>query len=311
MQKVSVVILNYNGKDNTLDCLSSLQNVVTIDTKLEIIVVDNASKDESVAFIKSQISNLKSQKLQLKVIENRENLGFAGGNNVGIRYALEHGADYVLVLNNDTLVDKNLIDELLKVGNSDENIGILAPKIYFAKGFEFHKNRYTEKDLGKVFWYAGGKMDWKNVIASHKGVDEVDHGQYDKTEETSFASGCCMFMKKEVFGRVGLFDKKYFLYYEDADLSERLKEAGYKIIYNPSAIIWHKNAGSAGGSGSKLQDYYITRNRLLFGMRYAPLRSKLALIKESMKVLISGRYWQKRGILDFYLNKFGKGSYKV
>lgn len=305
MQRAYVIILNYNGKDDTLDCLKSLQSVfLPQDVKLEILVVDNASKDESVAFIKSQ-------KLQLKLIENKENLGFAGGNNVGIRDALEHGADYVLILNNDTVVDKNLIVELLKVATTDEEIGILAPKIYFAHGFEFYKDRYNKKDLGKVFWYAGGETDWKNVISHHRGVDEIDNGQYDTVEETSFASGCCLMITKEALNKVGFFDEKYFLYYEDSDLCERAKKAGFKIIYAPAAIIWHKNAGSAGGSGSKLQDYYITRNRLLFGMRHASLRAKLALLKESVKVLMFGRDWQRRGVLDFYLNKFGKGSFKI
>src|SRR3989344_360711 len=108
---------------------------------------------------------------------------------------------------------------------------------------------------------------------------------------------------------VGMFDDKYFLYYEDADLSMRIKKKGFKIVYVPSSIIWHKNAGSAGGSGSMLQDYYITRNRLLFGFRYAPFRSKLALFRESLSLLFRGRQWQKCGVIDFYLGKLGRGSY--
>jgi len=308
MQKVATVILHYKGAKNTLECLESLEKVnLSKETNLEIVVVDNASTDG----LPSAISNFQFPISNLKLIKNEENLGFAEGNNVGIRYALKNGADYVLVLNNDTIVDKGLIEELLKVSRSDSKIGIVAPKIYFAPGFEFHKDRYAKKDLGRVFWYAGGAMDWDNIIGHHRGVDGVDHGQYDKTEETSFSSGCCMFIKKEVFGKVGLFDKKYFLYYEDADLSKRVKKAGYKIIYKPSAVIWHKNAGSAGGSGSVLQDYYISRNRLLFGFRYASMRSKIALVKESLSVLLRGRYWQRRGVLDFYFMRFGKGSFEI
>jgi len=164
--------------------------------------------------------------------------------------------------------------------------------------------------LGKVFWYAGGEMDWKNVIGHHRGVDEVDHGQYDDISETGYVSGCCMLLTKKLLEKVGGFDKKYFLYYEDNDLSQRSKRKGFKILYAPKAVIWHKNAGSAGGSGSPLQDYYITRNRMLFGMRYAPLRSKVALVRESIRLLLSGRKWQKAGIADFYKRRFGKGSYK-
>jgi GT2 family glycosyltransferase len=120
-----------------------------------------------------------------------------------------------------------------------------------------------------------------------------------------------MAVKKEVFEKVGFLNEKYFLYYEDNEYSQRVKRTGYKVVYTPKAVLWHKNAGSAGGSGSNLQDYYITRNRLLFGLAYAPLKARLALLRESFKLLIAGRYWQKRGVLDFYLRKFNKGSYKI
>jgi hypothetical protein len=142
-------------------------------------------------------------------------------------------------------------------------------------------------------------------------VDEVDHQQYEKVEETEIATGCCMLIRKEVFRKVGLFEDKYFLYYEDSDLCMRVKRKGFKILYVPSSIIWHKNAGSAGGSGSQLQDYYITRNRLLFGSKFAPIRSKIALFKESLRLLFSGRRWQKQGVVDFYLGRLGKGNYSV
>ena len=153
-------------------------------------------------------------------------------------------------------------------------------------------------------------MDWNNVIGHHRGVDEIDRGQFDKTEETELATGCCMLLKKEVFEKVGMLDDKYFLYYEDADLSIRTKKKGFKIVYVSKSVIWHKNASSAGGSGSVLQDYYITRNRLLFGFRYSAIRAKFALLRESLALLINGRKWQKRGVLDFYLGKLGRGSYQ-
>lgn len=101
------------------------------------------------------------------------------------------------------------------------------------------------------------------------------------------------------------------MYYEDADYSVKAKKKGIKILYWPSAIVWHKNAGSAGGSGSTLQDYFISRNRMLFGMRYAPLRARFALFRESIRIMFTGRYWQKRGVIDFYRHKFGKGTYGI
>lgn len=305
MRKVFIIILHWNGAVNTLECLKSIRKLEARSWKLEIIVVDNGSRE------KFRVKGEGLRVENLKIIRNSENLGFAEGNNVGIRHAMNNGADYIVLLNNDTVVDKNLVYELLEATKSNNKVGIIAPKIYFAPNFEFHKDRYNKEELGKVFWYAGGVMDWKNVIASHRGVDKIDNHQFDSIEETDFASGCCIMVKKKVFEEIGLLDSKYFLYYEDSDFCQRVKGKGYKVIYAPKAFLWHKNAGSTGGSGSTLQDYYITRNRLLFAMRYALLRSKLALIKESFRLLISGRPWQKRGVLDFYLKRFGKGSYPI
>lgn len=302
MKHVVVSLLNFNGKQNTLDCLKSLGNIRKDNFKLSILVVDNASTDGSIESIKGD---------GVKLIENKKNLGFAGGHNVAIKCALESGADYVLILNNDTYVDENFVEKLLEVAEKDSRIGILAPKIYFAPEFEFHKDRYSQKERGRILWYAGGGIDWANIIGYHRGVDEVDKGQFDNIEGTELATGCCMMIKRDVFSKVGMFDDKYFLYYEDSDFSIRAKNKGFKIMYVPKSVIWHKNAGSAGGSGSKLQDYYITRNRLLFGIRYASIRAKFALFRESLRVLLTGRYWQKRGILDFYTGKLGKGSFAV
>lgn len=305
MKHVFISLLNFNGKRNTVACLESLKSIEKDSFKLTIVVVDNNSKEEF------DLKNGNIGDIPLVVIKNSKNLGYSGGNNVGIKYALKNGADYVLILNNDTYVDKNFLQELLKIAEQNNRVGIVVPKIYFAPGFEFHKDRYKKEELGRVFWYAGGEMDWNNVIGHHRGVDKVDNGQYSNTEETEIATGCCMLLKKEVFDRVGILDDKYFLYYEDADLVMRAKKNNFKVIYVPKSIIWHKNAGSAGGSGSILQDYYITRNRLIFGFKFAPIRSKLALFRESLLLLFKGRRWQGRGVLDFYLGKLGKGSYII
>jgi len=311
MKKIFLIILNYNGWQMTLDCLNSLGKVVCDDLEVEIVVVDNGSADDSVLKIKnSDIKNcLKIKNLKLKIIENLINLGFAEGNNVGIRYALKNGADYVCLLNNDTRVDSDFLTELVKAAQSDEKIGLVGGKIYFEKGYEFHKERYKDNEKGKIIWYAGGLIDWNNVYTTHRGVDEMDFGQYDQSGETDFVNGCLMFAKREVFEKIGLFNKKYFLYFEDADLSVRAKKAGFKLFYCPKTKIWHLNSGSS-GSGSGLHDYFTTRNRMLFGMKYAPIRAKIALVKESFKLLVKGRSWQKKGIKDFYLGKFGKGNWK-
>lgn len=304
MKKVVISIINFNGKENTLACLASLDTLVVDDLEITVVVIDNNSKESF------SLSEKKYSHFKLHTIYNEKNLGFSGGHNVGIRYAQEQEADYIVILNNDTKADKKLIKELVAVMESDEKIAVASPKIYFAPGTEFHKERYKEKDLGNIIWYAGGIMDWDNVIGSHRGVDEVDEGQYDHSEKTEFATGCCMIVRLAVLNKSGPFDTRYFLYYEDSDLQERMRVLGYTMYYASKGMLWHKNAASGGGSGSPLQDYYISRNRLLFGYLYAPIRSKFALLKESLSLMMIGRKWQKRGIIDFYLGKFGKGSYQ-
>ncbi len=289
MKTVAIIIVNWNGKADTLECLALVAKLETRNSKLEIIVIDNGSTDGSVEAIRKKFPSV-------DVIENKENLGFTGGNNVGIKRALANGADFVWLLNNDTAVDKNALEALV-VSFSDEKVGITGSKIYFSAGREFHKERYKKSELGKVFWYAGGRIDWQNMYASHRGVDEVDGGQYDTTEETPFVTGCSMMVRKEVFEKIGFFDEKFFAYLEDLDFCLRARRAGYKLLYVPRSIVWHKNAGSS-GVGSDTHQYYMTRNRLIVGFRYASFHTKIALIRESIRFLFSGPAIRRKAIFD-------------
>lgn len=293
--KVLTVVLSFNSKKYIGECFDSLSK-----TKTDILVVDGGSSDGSVEFIKGYPL--------LKLIETNKNLGYAGGNNVGLKYALENKYDFVWIVNPDIVVDPKALDEALKVMTKDDKTAVVASKVYFASGFEFHKNRYSKKEFGKVIWYAGGENDWKNVFAVHHGINEVDKGQFDKEKEVGFATGSSMLIRCDALKITGIIDEKYFLYYEENDLCQRFRKAGWKLMYAPKSIVWHK-VGQAAGIGSALADYYIARNRLLFGMRWAPFKTKLSLIKESFKLLFFGRPWQKIGIRDFYLGKFSKGSY--
>lgn len=300
MLKVFLVILNWNRLPDTLECLDSIKDLNVRGFGLETIVVDNGSTDDSLEKLR-KIRNI-------KLVSNKENLGFAGGNNRGIEFALKAGANYVVVLNNDVILGKDSIWEMVKKAEESSEVGAVSPKIYFAKGFEFKKEKYKDSDLGKVIWYAGGTIDWDNVQGLTAGVDKVDRGEFGKENETDFATGTCMLISKKAVREVGMFDEKYFMYYEDTDLSIRLKKAGYRVIYCPKAKVWHKVAQSS-GIGSELNDYFISRNRMLFGMKYARLRTKFALIRESVKLLLNGRKWQKIGIRDYYLGRFKKGSW--
>lgn len=297
--KIAIVIVTYNGIGDTRRCLTSLQKLRKTKDTIEIVVVDNASTDNTVSAITQDFPHV-------AIFPQTKNLGFAEGNNVGIRYALVHKADFIMLLNNDTFVAPDMLTRLLDVAARYPKGAIFCPKIYFAAGAETHKSRYKPADLGRVIWYVGGLIDWKNVLASHRGVDEVDTGQYNDVVKTSYATGCAMFVRREVFEKVGLLDPKFYLYYEDLDFSLRARKSGNEVYYAPPATVWHKNAGSGGGTGSDLQSYYITRNRLIIGMRYAPWRTKLALFREATNLVMHGTPTQRQAVGDFLRKKFGE-----
>lgn len=299
--KVAIIVLNWNGADYITNCLDSLVRLKMDKHSIEIVVIDNASTDSSVELVTSKYP-------KIKLIETGQNLGYASGNNIGLQHAIDTHADWVWIVNPDIRVSPDSLSSLLSATNS--TTGILGSKSYFEKGFEFHKDRYAPKDLGKVIWYAGGKMDWANVDSLHIGVNQVDHGQYDQASPTEFVTGASMLINCRMLETIGLFDPKYFLYYEENDLCQRAIRAGWQLVYVPQSVVWHANA-QATGIGSNLQDYFLTRNKLLFGLRWAPFRSKLAVIRQSLNLLFTGRPWQKRGVIDFYLARMGPGSYPI
>ena len=305
MKKIFLVVLNWNGAKNTIECLRSIDKLEKGKFKVSVVVVDNASVDSSVGVL----HDVALKDAGYHLIENKENLGYAGGMNTGIKHALSKDADFIMLLNNDVLLHKDMLKELIKTAGKYKKAGIICPKIYFAEGYEFHKDKYKKSDLGKVIWYAGGEIDWANAIGTNKGVDQVDKGQFEAVEETDFATGNCMFIRSKAIKDTGLFNEDYFMYLEDVDICVKMKRSGWKILYSPKAMMWHKIAQSS-AIGGDLNDYFIIRNRMVFGMKYAPLRTKIALIRQSIGLLRNGRDWQKIAIKDYYKRDLGKGSWK-
>lgn len=301
--KVVAVVLSYNSKDYISATLDSLLKLDTGSHALETVVVDNDSADGSAAFVASRFP-------KIRLIRNPTNMGYAGGNNTGLIYALDRGADFVWLINPDVLVAPDTLLKFLEGGSKHAREGIFGCKMFFAPGHESHPDRYSQDQLGRVIWYTGGLMDWRNLIGFHRGVDEVDKEQFNFDTETDYVTGACMFIKRRVLEEVGLLDPRFFLYYEENDFCQRAKRAGFKCVYLYQPVAWHKNA-QATGLGSPLQDYFISRNRLIFGLRHAPPYTKLALIRESWRLYQTGRPWQKKGIIDFYTGRLGSGSYQA
>jgi hypothetical protein len=293
MKKVFIIILNWNNWPDTLECLDSLKN--NDYPNYQVVIVDNGSEERP-----------EPPSPEIKMIYNQENLGFAGGNNVGIKYALDQGADYVLLLNNDTLVSQDFLTKLVEIGESKKEVGLIGGKIYFA-------------DEQKRLWFAGGQVNWLYNKGTMRGYDEIDKEQYDSPEiqKAEYLTGCCLLVKRAVIENIGLMPEDYFLYYEDVDWSLAARRAGFKCIFVPRAKIWHKCSRSA-VEGSPAYIYYHIRNGLLLAQRYAPWYIKpmvhldviWRVLKQPIKLLIpSKKKWVKPillGIKDFYSGKRGK-----
>ena len=303
--KIALVIINWNKPEMTLDTIKSILKINCRQFDYQIFLVDNGSSDNSLEIFQREYKN----NPKIEIIENHSNLGFVGGNNVAIKHILKLNFNQILLINNDVIVDPDFLKNLVKYTPQYQ---LLGPKIYFAPGYEYHNQRYQAKDKGHVIWFAGGQMDWNNIYGSHIGVDEVDNGQKDQiNDQIDFLTVCCLLVNRQVFETIGLLDEKFFMYLEDADFCQRAKIAGFKMAYIPTSKIWHINSGSS-KSGGDLHNYFLTRNRLLFGLRYGRFRTKLALLKESLIQLFdpSVSKWQKIGIKDFYFQKFNKGSWQ-
>jgi len=236
---VYIIILNYNGGEEIIECLQGCQKIHY--PRFRILVVDNASSDHSVAQIKKQFK-------EVTVIQNQENLGFAAGNNVGIKYALSQKADYVLLLNNDTVVSKDFLTKMIPLAEKEASIGIVVPKILY-----YQSNTLWE-GWGKKIDYIRGRV----TVSAEETINQP--------QETNHATGCAMLIKRAVFEKIGFLPEDYFMYFEDIDFSLKARKAGFKIFYQPEAVIWHRfNRGT-----SPINQYYWQRSRVVFVLKCAP-----------------------------------------
>ncbi len=303
VKHVSIILVHYNNIRTTNTCLFSLSSLIHPGYACQYIIVDNGSIKKYVLPKALQTSK------KFKVIRSDANLGFTGGNNLGIHYAVErNNSQFIFLLNNDTTIHKYALRNMLQTLESQTEVGIICPKIYFSAGKEFHSKSYLASERGKVFWYAGGTVDWQHLVAFHRGVDEVDRGQFDENATTDFATGCAMLIRREVLEKIGFLDKRYFMYFEDVDLSLRAQKAGYTIALCPTAIVWHDNAGSSGGSGSSLHVYYQERNRYLLAFTQGAISVLPVVLRLQIQAFVSGSRLRRKAVIDFYMRAFGKQS---
>ncbi|MBW1793703.1 MAG: glycosyltransferase family 2 protein [Deltaproteobacteria bacterium] len=285
--RVSIIILNWNGLQDTLECLDSVKKINYLN--FEVIVVDNGSTDNSVKGITKRFP-------EVTLIATGKNLGFAAGNNVGIRYAINNAAEYILLLNNDTTVDPQLLNAFLEASYLYPEAGILGAKIYY----------YSEPNK---IQFAGTTWNKQKCNFTNIGEGEVDDGiTYECYSESDYVCGCALFFKKEVIEKVGYLESKFFLNYEETDWCFRSRRSGYKCLFVPKAKVWHKIAVSFGGDSSPMYEYFVVRNKLLWAERNLSLveilgvhiRVYIRLLNEFSPRFYIGNYHQYNFIKRIY-----------
>lgn len=316
--KIAIILVNYNGKSDTIECLSSLEKLSY--SNYEIIIIDNGSKDDSVNTILGLYPHV-------ALIETKKNLGFAEGNNVGIRYAIEKGAQYFLLLNNDTIVDPQMLTYFLISIKRKKDAGILGAKIY----------NYSKPN---TIDHLGGLWNPKKAEFESLANNFIEDDQtYEKMQQVDYVCGCAFFITKQLIEKIGFLEPKFFLIWEETDYCYRAKRKGFKTYTCPKAKVWHKISSSFSG-GKPQMHYFWWRNRLLWiernlefsekkSLYFSPILMeifktiKLRWIKAielkllkffhkdrdlSLKEQKLKRYQAgTRGILHYFLRKFGNG----
>ena len=264
-EDLAIITVIHEHYDVYLEFLASIQKQSNRNFHLFIVDVSKNRKSIDVGATPSSIIAA-------------DNKGYADGVNNGVKAAQKKGYKYFCVMNYDTYFEKDFVEKIL-VSVKKNPATIIGGKIYYASGYEYHKDRYSKEDLGKVIWYASGNLVWEHALTPHVGVDKVDKGQFDKKQPTDFITGCLMCFDSTVIEKVGFWDPSYFLYYEDADFCVRAKRKGIPLLYDPSIVLWHKVSQITEGSGSAFHKKYQEKNRLIFGLKYAPIRTKIHLVK--------------------------------
>lgn len=298
LPRAAILILCYNGRADTMACLESLARQDYPKDRYEVVILDNHSSDDTVAAVRAGHP-------AVTVIENGANLGFAAGNNVGLRYALAAGHDYALLLNNDTEAPPDFLRQLVTAAAADPQIGAAGPLIHY----------HERPDL---IWSAGGVIDWQHGTSRMRGIGEEDHGQYRAITPVDFVTGCALLVSRAALEQAGLLDERFFMYYEETEWCVRIARAGLKVAHVPQSRLLHK-IPVADRVDRPYVAYYMTRNRLLFlRATRAPARAWLhATLLQDLRTCVSYTLRPKwrprrqqrdamlRGWGDFLRGRFG------
>lgn len=289
-EKVCIILVNYNGCKDTIQCIESLQEINY--SNYMICVIDNGSTDGSYKTLKEKYGDT------IKLIDTKENKGFSGGNNVGIRWAAEQNIDYFLLLNNDTFVEPDFLNRLMEKAGRMKDCAIYTPKIYYADR--------------RTIWYAGGAFNRITGRVRHTGIHSTDVHKYNEEKSVTFVSGCCMLLSAQIIQKVGLLNEDFFLYCEDLEYCCRLMQHHCKLIYCPSSVIYHK-VSAASRKSPELTVYYTVRNKQYIIDQYISPKyrvfAKLYHFYEISKRIVQKEYTVKtvkRAMKDYKKGIVGK-----
>jgi GT2 family glycosyltransferase len=295
---IRAVIVNFNGYQDTIECLASLKS--QIDVKWEPLILDNGSSNDSVSQIKAAHPNV-----EMLVMDT--NLGFSGGNNVAIKHVLDNGCDYVFLVNNDTTMEPDCLRNLLECAKAHPDAAVITPAIYL----------YSDQTRP---WFTGSAMNIAEGIVTNK-TDDVRTQNITRPFDTAYANGCAMLVRAEVMRKLGGFDERFFCYWEDTDWSFRAKEQGYRCLVCPTAILYHKVSSTIKKKSNHLA-YYMTRNQLLFVSKHAAAKDRRyylrqqtsGILRRTMRIFYNRAENTSRrgaiaclvGAVDFHRQRFGR-----
>lgn len=298
--ETAIILVNWNRSIDTINCINSIK--LSNYHEYKIIVVDNNSSDKEREILQSLVA-------ECEIFYLDQNTGYTGGNNFGIKVALQLGARYIFLLNNDTFLAETALERLVDTMNSIPEVAITSPKIYF----------YPETNL---LWSGAPRFDNLFLMGYLKGYREIDNGQCDLFEYVEYVSGCAMMIRASIFKDVSLLSDQFFAVCEDLDFCFRVKGIGFKIAYEPSAVIYHIESASSGGSDGPQYVYYQTRNYLLFHELWyknilhliiSQIYYIFFMIKRATVFILTGK-WRAfigilLGIIDYFLRRFGARPY--
>ncbi|RGR95829.1 glycosyltransferase family 2 protein [Heyndrickxia coagulans] len=289
MDKVAIIIINYNNYSDTIECLTSIEKLEY--DQYRVYLVDNGSTNSSYNILREFLVSLN---YEVDLIKN-DNSGFAGGNNIAINKAIADGYKYFWLLNNDTVVNKFSLKSLMKVIKSDKKCGIVGSKIYYYG---------TDK-----LWFAGGKINKFFGVPKHVGIKEKDSKKYNSIKEMDYITGCSLLLKYEVIQTIGYMDESYFLYYEETDWNIRARKYGWRVVYVPESVVHHKISSSSGGEKNISPSfyYYDIRNRYIMNRRLNPtmiipnfVYLHYDILKKLLKIFVKKETRKKDKVINIF-----------